>query len=77
MNRTTLKAAGEALWGPQYRSEMARQLDVHLRTVMRWDRGETSIPEIAGARLSQLLVKRKAEIDKVLAKLLQSASIPR
>lgn len=69
MNRSTLKAAGEALWGPQYRSEMARQLDVHLRTVMRWDRGETSIPEAAGARLSQLLVKRKGEIDKVLAKL--------
>jgi hypothetical protein len=39
-----LKQADEALWGPQYRSEMARQLDVHLRTVMHWDNGETAIP---------------------------------
>jgi hypothetical protein len=34
MNCTVLKAAGEALWSPQYRSEMARQLDVHLGMVM-------------------------------------------
>ncbi len=47
MNRTVLKAAGEALWGAQYRSEMARQLDVHLGMVMRWDAGETAIPQHA------------------------------
>jgi hypothetical protein len=69
MNRSTLKAAGEALWGPQYRSEMARQLDVHLRTVMRWDSGETSIPPSAWARLGKLLRERKHRIDQVLGKI--------
>lgn len=69
MNRTTLKAAGEALWGPQYRSEMARQLGKHLRTVMRWDKGETAIPPEAEDKLVKLLHRRKVEIDRVLIKL--------
>jgi len=68
-NKAMLKQAGEALWGPQYRSEMARQLDVHLRTVMRWDSGETRIPAFAWERLGKLLKVRKACIDKVLARI--------
>ena len=45
-----LKQAGELLFGPQYRSELARQLGVHLRTVMRWDAGGDDDPgECAGA----------------------------
>lgn len=69
MNRSTLKQAGEALWGPQYRSEMARQLDVSLRTVMRWDAGDTPVPPVAVERLYGLLIKRQAEMAKLVAKL--------
>jgi hypothetical protein len=69
MTRTILKQAGEALWGPQYRSEMARQLRVHLRTVMRWDAGETAIPASAGRRLAELLEERQARIGLVLSRL--------
>jgi hypothetical protein len=69
MNRTTFKAACAALWGPQYRSEAARQLKVHLRTVMRWDNGDTKIPRSVGCRLGKLLVQRQAEIGKLLSKL--------
>ena len=69
MNRATLKAAGEALWGPQYKSEMARQLDVALRTVMRWDAGETTIPASALERLAQLLKERRSRIDALLRKI--------
>jgi hypothetical protein len=69
MNRTMLKAAGEALWGPHYRSEMARHLDVALRTVMRWDNGDSNIPQTAWEKLAALLRRRKTEIDKVLSKL--------
>ena len=64
-----LKVPGECLWGPQYRSEAARQLDVHLRTVMRWDSGETAIPQSAWDRLYDLMIKRQAEVSKLVAKL--------
>jgi hypothetical protein len=69
MNRTTLKAAGDALWGPQYRSEMARQLSVSLRTAMRLDSGERPVPDATLRRLAELLVLRKWEIDKMLDQL--------
>jgi hypothetical protein len=45
VSQKMLKAAGETLWGPQYRSEMARQLGLHLRTMMRWDAGERQVSE--------------------------------
>jgi hypothetical protein len=64
--RSMLKQAGELLFGPQYRSELARQLGVHLRTVMRWDAGETTIPASALARLAQLLKERRGRIDALL-----------
>jgi hypothetical protein len=68
-NRTMLKLAGEALWGPQYRSEMSRQLDVHLRTVVRYDQGERAVPPVVLDRLYGLLIKRQADIGKLVAKL--------
>ena len=64
-----LKQVGEALSSPQHKSEMARQLDVHLRTVMRWDKGETAFPEHAGAKIGKLLHQRQREIDRLLAKI--------
>ena len=64
----SLRAAGEVLWGPQYRSEMARALDVHLRTAMRWDRGETPVPEEVWVSLVAMLRERKKAIDGVIVK---------
>ena len=68
-HRTLLKAACMALWGPNYRSELARNLDVHLRTAMRWDRGESGVPQSAWDALFKLLEERQKEIDKVLSKI--------
>jgi len=72
MNRSVLKAAGEALWGPHYRSELARACKVHLRTAMRWDRGESPVPEEVLVVLTKLLLKRKELIDKLVGKLTTS-----
>ena len=47
----------------QYRSEMARQLDVH-RTVMRWDMA-TSIPQAAWDKLAVLPVARTGRSVRV------------
>ena len=43
MSQKLFRAAAMALWGSQYRSEAARQFGLALRTVMRWDRGQTAI----------------------------------
>jgi hypothetical protein len=69
MNRTTLKAAGELLWGPRFASDMARELDVHFKTVMRWLHGQTGIPDYAGEQLAKLLVARQREIGRMLDKI--------
>jgi transcriptional regulator with XRE-family HTH domain len=69
MSQKLLQAAGTALWGPQYRSEMARQLGRNLRTVMRWDSGERPVPKDALARLADLLKIRAVEIIEVRRKL--------
>ena len=64
MNRKTFQAACSALWGPQYRSEAARVLGVHLRTLMRWDKGDTKIPATAAQHLVGLLINRDDEIRR-------------
>jgi len=67
MNRITLfKRACEALWGPQYRSEGARHLNVSLRTMMRYDAGDSPIPEEIVRTLVTMLNDRMDEIDNLL-----------
>jgi hypothetical protein len=63
------KAICEAMWGPQYRSEAARQLGVHLRTMMRYDSGDSPIPDEIVGRLFKLLDSRTAKLDDLLEKL--------
>ena len=65
-NLRLMKAAATALWGAQYHSELARQMGVHLRTAMSWDRAERAVPDIVLARLSKMLMLRQIEIAKVL-----------
>ena len=69
MNRTVLKEAASSLWGPMYRTHLARACKVHLRTAMRWDRGESPVPQTTWDVLVKLLAKRKEAIDKVLTKI--------
>ena len=70
MNRIGLfKRACEALWGPQYRSEGARQLVVSLRTMMRYDAGESPIPEETMVKLTKPLEERNDEIEKFAARM--------
>lgn len=44
MTPDLLREAGEALYGSQWQSEMARGLDVAVRTVQRWASGASAIP---------------------------------
>jgi hypothetical protein len=60
------KQMAAALWGPQYRSEAARQLDVHLRTLMRWDAGERPVPDEKIDMMVTLLDERQKKITTLL-----------
>lgn len=68
MNATTLKAVGEALWGPQFIAEMSRQLGVARKTVTRWVAGEYAVPDVIKDRLRKLLVARQMHITRLLTK---------
>jgi hypothetical protein len=57
------------LWGPQYQSEAARQLGLALRSVVRYDQGERRVPEAVLDQLYGLLIKRHAEIGKLVGRI--------
>jgi hypothetical protein len=55
-----LRAAGEALYGTRWQSDLARDLEVAIRTVQRWDAGTHPVPETIWPELRELLGKRAA-----------------
>lgn len=67
-----LVEAGEALYGPQWQSALARDLDVSDRTVRRWVAGTTELPVGVYVDLLRLVTERAALLD-ALAKRLQAA----
>lgn len=46
MSQKPFQAAAKALWGPQHQSEAARQLSLGLRSVVRYDQGERTVPPV-------------------------------
>jgi predicted transcriptional regulator len=61
--------ACEALWGSRYRSDGARALGVSLRTMMRYDAGESPIPDEITGKLADLLDERNDQIEKIAARM--------
>lgn len=68
------RAIGEALYGPQWQSELARQLDVNLATMRRWATGKFAIPPGIWADLANMLAERQVEIAKLEPLLKERAS---
>lgn len=58
--------SGEALYGPRFQRELARDLGVNERTMRRWVAGDTSPPEGVRVDLQKLLRKRQAVIAALL-----------
>lgn len=54
-----LTAIGSALYGPRWRSPLARDLGVTYRTLRRWVKGDHPVPPEALAKLEKL--ERAAE----------------
>jgi hypothetical protein len=66
VNRIALfKRASAALWGARYRSDGARQLGISLRTMMRYDAGESPIPDEIMDKLTEFLNSRSDAMNRV------------
>lgn len=74
MSNKLLKDAGEALYGPHWQSELARNLGVSDRTVRRWVAGATDTPSGVAVDLLRLCTERAAEIDEVIERLKRAAT---
>lgn len=61
MSSELLKEAGEALYGPRFQTDLARDLNVSDRTMRRWVAGETTpSKQVMGDVLILLNNRRKA-----------------
>lgn len=75
MSSKLLKDTGEALYGPRWQSDLARDLDVSDRTMRRWVSGVDDLPPGVATDLWRLCEERAALIDEVIERL-KVASIP-
>lgn len=65
-----LTKCGEALYGPRFQSELARDLGVADRTMRRWIAGDTAIPAGVYADLRRLIKERRlllSQVDKAIS----------
>lgn len=70
-----LRAAGEALYGPRWQSDLARDLDVSDRTMRRWAGGTDDLPAGIAADLRRLCEARAALLDAMIGRL-EAAEMP-
>lgn len=64
-----LVEAGEALYGPRWQCELARDLGVADRTVRRWVAGTTDVPTGLYVDLLRLTQERAAQLDALEGRL--------
>lgn len=70
-----LLECGEALYGPRWQSDLARDLGVADRTVRRWAAGATQVPTGVYVDLLRLVTERAETLD-ALAERLPAAGAP-
>lgn len=58
MNSRLLVECGQALYGRQWQSALARDLGVHDRTMRRWASASADVPARIGAELLELVQQR-------------------
>jgi hypothetical protein len=74
LDRSLLAAAGEALYGPLWQSQLARALDVSDRTMRRWLAGDTPVPSGVAMDLMRLLTERAADVDEIIERLKEAGA---
>ena len=68
MTPALLRAAGEALYGPLWQSELARALGVADRTMRRWVAGTSPVPDLSDD-LGAMIRERRAALAGLLRRL--------
>lgn len=71
--KTLIQEVGEALYGPRWQSDLARDLDVTDRTMRRWV-ADGGVPPGAYLDCLRLLVERAAEIDHLVEHVRRAAT---
>lgn len=74
MSSRLLKRCGEALYGPRWQSELARDLQVSDRTVRRWVDGSSDVPDGVYLDMLRLCNERAAELDDLITVLPRAAA---
>lgn len=64
-----LREVGEALYGPRWQTDLARDLGVADRTVRRWEVGDSDIPPGLAADLLRLVIARGETLDALVVRL--------
>lgn len=76
MTPELLKAAGTALYGSRWKSDLAGALGKQYRAIHRWHLGEVPIPDGTAERLIALLGNRGLSIDTAMDGLRATLSPP-
>lgn len=66
-----LHEIGQALFGSQWQSDLARELSVNVRTVQRWAAGEIIPPNGVYIEILDLAKQRRDELGPIIQKLEQ------
>lgn len=66
MNKETLTAIGQVLYGTQWQSDLARALNIDSRRIRQWLNEERPIPDWLNEELKRLLLVNIDESHKYL-----------
>jgi len=69
MSADLLREAGEALYGPRWQGEIARDLNVASRTVRRWAADAYPVPLAVWTEIRMLLAQRRDQLAVLRKKL--------
>ena len=68
-----LRAAGEALYGPQWQSALARDLRCSTRTMQRYAAGTREPPPSIWQELHEMVEERRAILGEIMPDLAKAA----
>jgi hypothetical protein len=60
---------GEALYGPRWHSEMAREIGVSRMTIHRWATGQWPVAEFDGHKIHALIINRSMVCASIISRL--------
>ncbi len=69
MTPALLRAAGQAMYGPRWQTDLAAELGLSRRTILRWMAGQWPIPDGVATDLLRLIVARQGELSALAERL--------